>query len=49
MMEPWMIAVILKPFVLVLYFLPGAILVWWLKKKLPAGRLRRFLLFSWRV
>lgn len=48
-MEPIHLAIILKPFILVLYFIPGAILVWWLRKKLPEGKLKRFLLFSWKV
>ena len=39
----------LKPFVALLLCVPGALAVRWLKRKLPPGRLRRILLFSWRV
>ena len=48
-MEGWQWAILLKPFGLLLMLAPGAALVWWLKKKLPAGKLRRILLFSWKV
>ena len=48
-MEGWQWALVLKPFGLLLMFLPGAVLVWWLKRHLPEGKLRRILLFSWRV
>ena len=48
-MEPWTLAIILKPLILVLYFLPGAIIAWYLRKRLPEGRLKRILFFSWRV
>lgn len=48
-MEGWQWALMLKPFGLLIMFTPGALLVWWLKRKLPAGRLRRILLLSWRV
>lgn len=48
-MEGWQWALVLKPFGLLLMFAPGALFVWWLKKRLPAGWLRRVLLFSWRV
>ena len=48
-MEGWQWALTLKPFGLLLMFAPGAVIVWWLKKHLPAGWLRKILLFSWRV
>jgi uncharacterized protein (DUF3820 family) len=48
-MDAWEIAVLLKPFLLVLYFLPGALIAWYLRKYLPDGRLKRILFFSWKV
>lgn len=48
-MEGWEIAIIVKPLALLLFFAPGAILVWWLKKKMPDCALKRFLLISWKV
>ena len=29
--------------------IPGAILVWWLRRYLPDSRLKRILFFSWKV
>lgn len=49
MMEGWQIALAIKPFALVIMFAPGALFVWWLRKRLPEGRLKRILFFSWRV
>ena len=48
-MEPWHWAILLKPFFLFLMFIPGAILVWWLRRYLPDSRLKRILFFSWKV
>lgn len=48
-MSPWMVAVALKPFFLLAMFLPGAIAVWWIRKKMPDCALKRFLLISWKV
>jgi len=48
-MQAWQLAIILKPFGMLLMFIPGAVLVWILRRKLPEGRLKRFLLFSWKV
>jgi len=48
-MEPWMWAIVLKPLGLLLLFS----FTWWcatlLRKHLPDGKLKRFLLFSWKV
>mgnify|MGYP001592826120 FL=1 len=48
-MEGWQWALVLKPFGLLLMFAPGAVLVWYLKRNLRAGWLRRILLFSWKT
>ena len=48
-MEGWQLALILKPFGLLLMFAPGAVIVYLLRRRLPEGRLKRFLLISWRV
>ena len=48
-MEGWQWALVLKPFILFVYLIPGALLVWWLRRLMPDGKLKRFLLFSWRV
>ncbi len=48
-MEGWELALVLKPLGLLLMFAPGALLVWYLKRNLPQGWLRKILLFSWRV
>lgn len=48
-MEPFAWAIILKPFLLVLYLLPGAALAWYLRKRMPDCGLKRILFYSWRV
>lgn len=48
-MEGWHIALLLKPFGLLLLFAPGAVIVYLLRCRLPDCRLKRFLLISWRV
>lgn len=48
-MEPWLLAIILKPFGLLLLFGLVALLVFPLRKHMPEGRLKRILFFSWRV
>jgi hypothetical protein len=48
-MTGWQLALIFKPFGLLLMFAPGAVIVYLLRKRLPSGRLKRFLLFSWKV
>lgn len=48
-MEGWQWALLLKPFGLLIMFLPGAYFAWWLRKRLPDGRLKRILFYSWKV
>ena len=48
-MEPWHFAVMLKPFLLLLLFIPGAVIAWWIKWRIPHGAIKRFLLISWKV
>ncbi len=48
-MDGWLLALMIKPFGLLMMFAPGAVLVYYIKRKFPAGWLRRILLFSWRV
>lgn len=48
-MTALLLAMLIKPLGLVFMFAPGYFAVRWLREHLPAGRLRRFLLFSWRV
>lgn len=48
-MEGWQWALLLKPLGLLIMFTPGAMLVWWLRKRMPDSRLKRILFFSWRV
>lgn len=48
-MDPWLWAVALKPFGLLLMFAPGALLVRYIKYNMPDSKLRRFLLISWKV
>ena len=49
MIEGWQLAIVLKPFGLLLMFLPGAVIAWWLRRALPDGALKRFLFISWKV
>lgn len=50
MIEPWILAIIVKPFALAVLFL---VIVWPIERAisrlLPEGRLKRILFFSWRV
>lgn len=48
-MEGWQLAIVLKPFGLILMFLPGAFLARWLRTRLPDGPVKRFLFISWKV
>lgn len=48
-MENWQIAILVKPLALLLIFAPGALVVWWLRKRMPDSKLKRLLFFSWRV
>lgn len=48
-MEGWQWALVLKPFGVFLLCVPGAMIVWWMKRNMPQGLARRILLFSWRV
>lgn len=48
-MEAWQWALLLKPLGLLILCTPGAVLVWWIKCRMPDSRLKRFLLISWRV
>ena len=48
-MEPWHLAVLLKPIGLLFMLAPGAVLVWYLRKHLPESKLKRFMLISWKV
>ena len=48
-MEGWQLAIVLKPFGLLILFGFVALLVYPLRKYLPEGRLKRFLFFSWKV
>lgn len=49
MMEGWHLALLLKPLGLLAIFAPGAVIVYFLRRRLPHGLIRRVLLFSWRV
>jgi len=46
----WVVALMIKPFALIVLFV---LIVWpierWIAKRIPEGRLKRILLFSWRV
>lgn len=42
-------ALLIKPFAAFLLCIPGAIVVWWIRRKMKDGWLKRFLLISWRT
>lgn len=48
-MESWQLAIVLKPFGLILLFVPGAFFSRWLRAHMPDGRLKRFLFISWKI
>ena len=48
-MSGWEFAIMLKPFGLLLMFIPGAVIAYLLRKHLRYGLLKRILFFSWRV
>ncbi len=48
-MEPWMWAVVLKPFALIVLFTFTWSCARLVRMYLPDGRLKRFLLISWKV
>ena len=48
-MQTWQVAILIKPYVLLIMFLPGALVASWLRRVLPEGRMKRILLFSWTV
>lgn len=43
-MTSWQVALIVKPFILILYLLPGAIVAHLVRKKMKDGKLKRLLL-----
>ena len=47
--EGWHIALLIKPFALVVLFGGTFLVARFMRKNLPDGRLKRFLLFSWKV
>ena len=49
MIEGWQLALMLKPFGLLLMFAPGAVIVYLLRNRVTDCALKRFLLISWRV
>ncbi len=49
MIQGWHIALMLKPLGLVLMFVPGALVVRYLRPWMPECRLKRILFYSWRV
>jgi len=49
MIQGWHIALLLKPLGLLLMFAPGAFIVYYVKRRMPDCRLKRFLLTSWKV
>lgn len=48
-MQSWQIAIVLKPFVLLLMFAPGACITALLRRHMPHCRLKNILLISWSV
>lgn len=48
-MEGWQWAIVLKPVLLLALFIPGALLVYWVRPKMKNSWLKRLLFFSWRV
>jgi hypothetical protein len=48
-MEPWMWAIVLKPFALIVLFGFTLAVTRAIKPYIPEGRLKRFLYFSWKV
>lgn len=44
----WLIALAIKPLVMLLLLIPGAFAVYYLRR-MPECKLKRVLLFSWRV
>jgi len=41
------IALLLKPFAVFVIAIPGALIVWWIKRKMPDCKLKRFLLYKY--
>ncbi len=48
-MTSMLLAIVLKPFVLLLLLVPAALATWWIRKQMPDCALKRFLLISWKV
>jgi hypothetical protein len=48
-MEPWMLAIVLKPIGLIVLFSFTWYCAHLARKHLPDGKLKRFLFISWRV
>lgn len=46
---PWMLAILLKPILLLALFTPGAFIRALVSDYFPAGSIKRFLLISWNV
>lgn len=45
----WQLAIVLKPFILLLLFSPGAVASHAIRRHMPQGRFKDILLISWRV
>jgi len=48
-METWFIALLIKPFVAFVILFSAAVISAALLKRMPEGRLKKILSFSWRV
>lgn len=48
-MDPWHMALVLKPLGLLILFTPGAAFAWLLRKRMRECKMKRLLLVSWKI